>query len=166
VSDKIVMPKGDLVDGQGRLTAAGRHYLAALGNRVADKPAETAAELLAGGPAMVRAQALWDTMFTDVSEGAGHWSPDLSQKLDFRRTVTGATVIDYPVNALEGASLFYSVELVMDGIGGWPVTFGGGFAGEAPVIFTNANDITLLGFKLRGPSSFTAWAVKGISVSV
>lgn len=162
MTTKIIMPVGSLIGADRQLTPAARAYLAAIGNRVTNKPATTAAELLAGASTLVEAQAIWDALVTDKSSGAGHWSPDLAVKLDFWRTITGATVIDYPLHPFANAALFYSVRVIMDGNGGWPVTFGDGFEGEEPVILDGANDITMLGFQVTGPASFTAWAIKGI----
>lgn len=159
---KLQMPKGGLTGADGKLTAPGQHYLAEVGDRLSNAPAGDASTLLLGGDALVAAQALWDTMVSDVSSGAGHWSPNIGAKLDFVRTVTGVTVIDYPSNVPEAASLFYSAMIKMDGVGGWAVTMGEGFEGEAPSLLTDAFDKTLVGFKVTGPATWTAWAIKGI----
>jgi hypothetical protein len=162
---KLQMPKGPLMGTDGKLTAAGQHYLAELGNRLANSPTQNAAAILAGGGVTVYAQSIWDTMVTDTSQGAGTWSPDLTAKLDFTRTVTGVSTIAYPTYELGDPNLFYSVLIKQGNGGGWTVGMGSGFQGTAPVILSGSGDQTLLGFKLLSPSTFTGWTIKQIPAS-
>jgi hypothetical protein len=163
----LVMPKGGLQGPDGRISAAGHNYLARLGNRIEDKPAGTAEEFLAGGQPLVRATAILQTMEAATSSGANIFTPDLGSRFDFIRTLTGVTVVTFPSHVPENSLPFYSVLFIQDGNGGWPLSFGAGFQGEAPTILDGARDKNLIGFKVlsRGPDTFTAWTVKGIEFS-
>lgn len=168
-TDNIIMPKGGLTDAKGQITPAGQHYLASLGKRIADKPAETAAEFLAGGVPLVQSQAVWLTMATEEDDVSGDWYPDLRVKLDFQINMQGATRIMFPAAWPEqesGALPFFSVMLKQPAIGGVEPTYGDGFVGEAPVILTGGADRTLLGFKLVSATEFTGWTVKGIESGI
>lgn len=164
---KLQAPKGDMVGADGKPTAAWLHYLAELGDRMANSPAQDAASLLAGGQVLVYAQSLWDALVSDVSQGAGSWSPDLNTSLNFTRMVTGVSTIRYPSFILNGAlpALTYGVMVKQGNGGGWSVSMGAGFEGTAPVILTGNGDRTLLGFLLTGPATFTGWTVKQIPAS-
>jgi hypothetical protein len=160
----LQMPK-TMVGSDGKPTAAALHYWAEMGSRMAFAPTQSAADILAGGQVMVYAQSIWDTMVSDTSQGAGTWTPNLTSKLDFTRTVTGVSTIAYPNFELDGSNLFYSVLIKQGNGGGWSVGMGNGFAGVAPVVLTGNGDWTLLGFKVLGPSSFTGWTIKQIPAS-
>lgn len=164
---KLQAPKGDMVGPNGKPTAAWLHYLAEMGDRMANSPTQNAQELLAGGQTLVYAQSLWDALVSDVSQGAGSWSPDLNTSLNFTRTVTGVSTINYPSFALSGSqpALTYGVMVKQGNGGGWTVNMGAGFEGAPPVIITGNGDRTLLGFLLTGPATFTGWTVKQIPAS-
>jgi hypothetical protein len=158
---KLVYPKGGIIGSDGKVTAAGLHYLSQLGDRLANQPVSDASGLLAGEQTAVYASSIWDTMAPLESSGAGAWSPDLTQKLHFKRTVTGVSSIGYPTFSLDGPQLFYDVEIIQGAGGGWTVTFDG-IEGDPPDILTGAGDRTFMGFQLTGPATYIAWLYKAI----
>lgn len=163
MTEIIQMPRDGIVQ-EGALTKAGQNWLARLGDRIG-RLASTATDFLAAGNTITTAGGIWASMVPDVSEGGGTWTPDLGVALDFIRTLSGPLTIAFPANLPGDAYPIFSVMVIQNSTGGWPVDYGTGFVGQAPVILTNPGDRTLIGMKVigRNPDVFTAWACKGIA---
>lgn len=161
MTDIIQMPRDGIVRG-GNLTKAGQNWLARLGDRIS-RLAGDAVSFLQAGPAIPTAGGIWAAMETSISEGGGTWSPDLGLALDFERTISAPLTINFPSNVPGNARAIFSATIVQNSTGGWPVDFGDGFEGAVPVVFSNPGDKTILGLKVTGDGTFTAWACKGIS---
>lgn len=164
----LIMPKGGIQTSDGKLTPAGHSLLSELTRRNSAEPANSAEKLMAGGKGNVTAEAVWSVMRTQPTLGGGDWTPDLRQGLHFKRQLAGPTRILFPVNVPRGkdgpVEPYFSVWVMQNSVGGWPVSYGPGFWGQPPVIKTGANEMTLIGFNVfsNDPPIYTAWAVKGV----
>jgi hypothetical protein len=160
--DIIAFPKGGIQDASGVLNPAGHSMLARMVDRLA-RVAGTAEQFLVGGKSLIRAQAIFAATKAVPFSGGGEWAPDLSSRLNFKITINAPLTILYPANVPQGDSEpFFSVWVEQGSAGGWPVSYGPGFMGQAPVVLANPGDRTLLGFNVYSESEYTGWAVKGV----
>lgn len=164
------MPKAGMFDATGRLTRAGHRFLTGVETAIRTPGGATASDaegFLTPGNLGVLTSGVWEAMAPEPVSLHDVFTPDLGRRLDFAVTLTGVTVMRFPIDIPSPACPFFSVEFHQDAVGGRILQFDSAFVGEAVEILDSANDTTLCGFKvLSNGSTWTGWTIKGIEFAL